>query len=147
MNKRFRRAIDALHPKFKRLVECAPYTKGAALPEKGVYLFNENGKPIYVGRSNNIRRRYGDHTRPSSPTSLGILIARRELNLRPDYRAGARKRLWADPKFKQAFERAKKRIIAMEFRAVEESDQTRQALLEVYCAVTLRTPYNDFGNH
>lgn len=46
-----------------------------------------------------------------------------------------------------AFKRAKERVRAMEFRAVEESDQTRQALLEVYCAIALKTPYNDFGTH
>jgi hypothetical protein len=26
-------------------------------------------------------------------------------------------------------------------------DQNRQALLEIYCAVVLGTPYNDFGTH
>ena len=29
----------------------------------------------------------------------------------------------------------------------EEVDQTRQALLEIYCAVVPETPYNDFGTH
>jgi len=29
----------------------------------------------------------------------------------------------------------------------EETDQNRQALLEIYCAVVLRTPYNNFGTH
>ena len=29
----------------------------------------------------------------------------------------------------------------------EETDQNRQALLEIYCAVVLGTPYNDFGTH
>ena len=45
------------------------------------------------------------------------------------------------------FETAKARVRAMEFRAVEERDQTRQALLEIYCAIALQTPYNNFGNH
>jgi hypothetical protein len=43
--------------------------------------------------------------------------------------------------------KGKDRIRAMDFRAVEETDQTRQTLLEVYCAVVLETPYNDFGTH
>ena len=50
-------------------------------------------------------------------------------------------------KFMDAFARAKDRVRMMEFRAVEESDQTRQALLEIYCAIALKTPYNDFGTH
>ena len=35
----------------------------------------------------------------------------------------------------------------MEYRYVEETDQIRQALLEIYCSVALDTPYNDFGTH
>jgi hypothetical protein len=46
-----------------------------------------------------------------------------------------------------AFKRAKTRVSAMEFRAVEEPNQNRQALLEIYCAITLETPFNDFGTH
>jgi len=42
---------------------------------------------------------------------------------------------------------AKERIRGMEYRYVEEADQNRQALLEIYCAVVLATPYNDFGTH
>jgi hypothetical protein len=52
-----------------------------------------------------------------------------------------------DPAFAAAFIAAKKRIRAMEYRYVEEKDQNRQALLEIYCAVALSTPYNDFGTH
>jgi hypothetical protein len=35
---------------------------------------------------------------------------------------------------------AKERIRAMEYRYIEEADQNRQALLEIYCAVVLATP-------
>ena len=35
----------------------------------------------------------------------------------------------------------------MEVRFVEERDSLRQALLEIYAAVALRTPYNYFDNH
>ena len=61
----------------------------------------------------------------------------------PDSRAG----LMLDPAFAAAFVAAKQRIRAMEYRYVEETDQTRQALLEIYCAVVLNTPYNDFATH
>jgi hypothetical protein len=46
-----------------------------------------------------------------------------------------------------AFESAKERIRQMDYRYVEEANQYRQALLEIYCAVVLQTPYNDFGTH
>jgi len=42
---------------------------------------------------------------------------------------------------------AKERIRKMDLRFVEESDQTTQVLLEVYCAVALKAPYNDFNTH
>jgi hypothetical protein len=35
----------------------------------------------------------------------------------------------------------------MDLRFVEESDPIRQALLEIYSARVLKTPYNDFDNH
>ena len=52
-----------------------------------------------------------------------------------------------NPVFAAAFAAAKERIRRMEYRYVEEDDQTRQALLEIYCAVVLGTTYNDFGTH
>ena len=39
------------------------------------------------------------------------------------------------------------KLRAMEYRYVEETDQSCQPLLEIYCAVVLVTPYNDFGTH
>jgi len=49
--------------------------------------------------------------------------------------------------FAEAFKSAKERIRTMEYRYVEERDQNRQALLEIYCAIVLSTPYNDFKTH
>jgi hypothetical protein len=74
-------------------------------------------------------------------------MARTETNRKVDYRKGARERLLNDQEFVNSFRRAKERVRAMEFRAVEETDQTKQALLEIYCAITLKTPHNDFGVH
>ncbi len=50
-------------------------------------------------------------------------------------------------KFKSAFDKAKERIALMDTRFVEESDPVRQALLEIYAATVLKTPYNDFDTH
>ena len=58
--------------------------------------------------------------------------------------AGSRIELAMDPEFIAAFTAAKARIKAMEYRWVEETDPTCQCLLEIYAAVTLGTPYNDF---
>ena len=153
MNHKFQKAVALLHPAFKRLIRALPYAKGQTLPAQGVYLFREKGKKgkaIYVGRSNKISRRFRDHTGCNSGinrAALAVRIAREEIGLCIDYSKGARKRLLENCKFKDAFERAKKHIRAMEFRAVEECDQTQQALLEIYCAIELKARYNDFGTH
>jgi hypothetical protein len=52
-----------------------------------------------------------------------------------------------DPEFSPAFIRAKARLLDMDLRFIEEPDPVRQALLEIYVAVVLKTPYNDFENH
>jgi hypothetical protein len=62
-------------------------------------------------------------------------------------REGSRSTLLSDPQFAEAFLRAKARIRNMELRYVEETDPLRQALLEIYVAVVLRTPHNDFETH
>jgi len=49
--------------------------------------------------------------------------------------------------FAEAFAQAKYRLARVEIRAVEESDPVRQALLEIYIATVLGTPYNDVENH
>jgi predicted GIY-YIG superfamily endonuclease len=150
MNQEFREAVESLHPKFESLIHQAPYPAGGSLPMQGVYLFCENGKALYVGRSNNIPQRRRNHTQRSSATNqaaLATLIARRETGRLVDYRKGARERRQRDEEFMNAFEQAKHRVRNMQFRAVEERDQTRQVLLEVYCAIALKTPYNDFGTH
>jgi hypothetical protein len=146
----FQQAVEALHAKFEHLIGAAPYAEGQSLPRQGVYFFSENGAPFYVGRSNNIPQRRRQHTQQSSQTNqaaLAMLIAREETKRAVDYHKGARARLLADHIFMDAFRRAKERVQKMEFRAVAESDQTRQTLLEIYCAITLKTPHNDFGTH
>jgi hypothetical protein len=62
-------------------------------------------------------------------------------------KSGSRADLLQDVVFASAFEVAKRRIASMDLRFVEESDPTRQALLEIYAATVLKTPYNDFDNH
>ena len=46
--------------------------------------------------------------------------------------------------FAAAFAAAKERIRRMEVRYVQESDANRQALLEIYATLVLKTHYNDF---
>ena len=52
-----------------------------------------------------------------------------------------------DAEFIGAFDRAKARIREMDIRFVAEPDPLRQAVLEIYTAIALQTPYNDFDTH
>jgi hypothetical protein len=148
--------VEHLAPKLARLRAAAPLRYGALprnMPKSGVYLFTESGRHLYVGRSNDLRGRYGRHCRPGAThrqAALAFLLAREATGRTvAAYRAGADSRagLMLSPAFAAAFEAAKERIRAMEYRYIEEENQNRQALLEIYCAVVLETPYNDFATH
>ena len=122
------------------------------VPARGIYLFSRGREHLYVGRSNNIRKRLGLHCRPSSQhnqATFAFRIARFSTG-RTDaaYTAeGSRVALLADEPFREAFESAKREISLMDLRYVEESDPTCQALLEIYAATVLDTKFNDFENH
>ncbi|GAC1343741.1 MAG: hypothetical protein NVSMB18_20060 [Acetobacteraceae bacterium] len=149
--------VERLHPAFVTLTERVPVTNGR-LPNyggavRGVYLFTEAGNHLYVGRSNRMLARYKNHwmlNKTEREAAFAFKLAREVTGFtKATYKkgAGSRKELALDPGFTAAFTAAKARIKAMEYRWVEEADPTGQCLLEIYAAVTLSTPYNDFDNH
>ncbi|NEJ17633.1 hypothetical protein GR211_32340 [Rhizobium leguminosarum] len=116
-------------------------------------MFSEGGNSLYVGRTRDVRKRYGQHTRRSSghnSAPFAFKLARETTGfLKSDYRPGETSRagLLLKPEFASAFADAIERIRRMEFRFVEEADPTRQCLLEVYVSVVCGSPYNDFDTH
>lgn len=121
-------------------------------PQSGVYLFSEGERHLYVGRTDRLRDRLQEHCRPGSPHNSAPFAFRiaREVTKRivASYTTeGSRRSLAADPEFGNAFTQAKIRVRQMDVRWVEEPHELRQTLLEIYTAVVLQTPYNDFGNH
>jgi hypothetical protein len=147
MNRKFKIHVEQLHSAFEKLRKGTPCTTRQDMPAKGVYLFSEGRKHLYVGRSNNIPRRYATH-RSMQGALVFILAAEASKRKKPTYRKGeGRRDLFRDPQFKPYLRDAQLRIKNMSFRAVAQEDPTRQALLEVYCAVALNTRYNDFDTH
>jgi hypothetical protein len=156
VDKVFIRYVENLHSKLEALVSMTPVTP-TALPKimckKGVYLLSEREKYLYVGRSNEIKKRIGRHCRPSATHRMAAFAFRlaREAtgNLKATYKKGpgSRAALVADATFLQAFIGAKARIRDMNVQFVEETDPIKQALLEIYVSVVLKTPYNEFDNH
>jgi len=123
------------------------------MPQRGVYLLSEGKKHLYVGRSNDIKKRIGRHSRPGAThrmASFAFRLARESTGYpKASYKKGegSRAALMKDDLFAAAFDAAKARIRKMNLRFVEELDPVSQALLEIYVAVVLNTPYNDFDNH
>ncbi len=155
MNPQFTSLIKSLEPKHQALVGMAP-VKYRSLPReipiRGIYLFSDGNNHLYVGRTNRMRQRLRGHCAPSGShftATFAFRIARLETGLTTaSYsKSGSRAELLRNVAFKSAFDKAKRRIASMDIRFVEESDPTRQALLEIYAATALKTPYNDFDNH
>ncbi len=155
MDQTFRVHVESLAPTLKTLLAMPPVTVPTLprlMPLRGVYLFSDGDRHVYVGRTNNLRMRLRNHCRPSSThfqATFAFRSAReRTNNLRASYSAkGSRAALLLDPPFALAFTEAKAWVRGLDVRYVEESDPVRQCLLEVYIAVVLKTPYNDFDNH
>lgn len=155
MHEAFRQYVEALHPSFERLLRAEP-VKIRNLPRDApaqcIYLFSEGPLHLYVGRTKNLRQRLRQHSIPASQHNQAVFafrLARESTgNLVAAYTAtGSRTALCAQNEFGSAFVLAKERVRNMDVRYVEERDALRQALLEIYVSVVLKTPYNDFETH
>jgi hypothetical protein len=119
MDPKFKEAVDQLHGKYERLVSMMP-VKTASLPNdmplRGVYLFSIDEKPLYVGRSNNMRRRLLGHGGAGSKeetAAFAFKLARKRTGFTtPSYKKSPESRagLMQNPAFKQAFDQAKAEI-------------------------------------
>lgn len=155
MNSDFQRLVEGLEPQYRALVDAKSFKYSnlpREMPKRGVYLFSDGPTHLYVGRTNNLRQRLAGHCRLSSShfsATCAFRIARETTGrLKASYStSGSRAQLVLEPGFSGAFIEAKTRMARLDIRFVEVSDPIRQALLEIYVATALRTPYNDFENH
>ncbi len=155
MHEVFIEFVESLEPSFQRLMAMNAVTVAtlpSEMPLSGIYLFSEDGNHLYVGRTNTIKTRLQNHCRPSSghnSATFAFRLARKLTGItQATYTAkGSRSDLEKDPAFGPVFIKQKQRVRNMEVRFVEESEPNRQALLEMYVAISLGTPHNDFDNH
>ena len=141
--------------KFRQLVASEPMTYplgGQLRASGGIYVFYENEQPIYVGRTNKLRTRLGEHqqnTATYDQAPLASWLAKKECGRKRTYhiKRSDPEHISRDETFLAAFATAKERIRAMQIRVIEETDPTRQALLEIYTATLLKTEANEFDNH
>ena len=121
-------------------------------PPQCIYLFSEGPHHLYVGRTRKLRQRLRQHSIPGAQHNQAVFAVRlaREStgSVVAAYTAnGSRSALCAQDEFGAAFKQAKERVRRMDVRYVEETDPLRQALLEIYVSIVLKTPYNDFDTH
>lgn len=118
------------------------------LPEaKGVYCFYEDDKPLYVGRTRNIRKRVLQHRRLSgrhNSAAFAFNIAKKEFEKNHPCKDLSRAELSKNPIFDDIFTEAKKRVRKMSVRFVKIKDPIEQTVFEVYAHMELGTPFNDF---
>ena len=125
------------------------------IPEKGAYVFYEDGKPLYVGRSDRMRDRIQEHARPSatynSATFAFLLAVNAAEQQHIDCTNRTRGALQKAPDFEPFYDAAKVRVRQMAVRVVELNDPIEQSVFEIYAALRLPTirpyGYNDFENH
>jgi predicted GIY-YIG superfamily endonuclease len=155
MHEAFREYVEALHPSFERLLQATPVKikdLPRIAPAQCIYLFSEGLRHLYVGRTKNLRQRLRQHSIPGSQHNQAVFafrLARESTgSLVAAYTvSGSRAALCAQDEFGSAFVLAKERVRNMDVRYVEEKDALRQALLEIYVSLVLKTPYNDFDTH
>ncbi len=122
------------------------------IPKSGIYVFYENEKPFYVGRSNRMKERILEHGRQSSDrysATLAFRMAIKSMKMEiEDLKQYKRSELEKMPKFKKIYSSEKSKVSKMKVRVIEIKDQVEQTLFEVYVALKQKTlEYNDFGTH
>ena len=113
----------------------------------GIYVFFEGEMPMYVGRvgptsKQPMRTRITQHRNgPPRTAPLPTWMARRRLG-QNDITA---KQIAED--HRSIFDQMQERVRAMNVFVVEIEDCTIQAIFEIYSALVLQTPFNDFCTH
>jgi len=152
MKEEFKKIIDELPILMTTLNESSFHHRleTEKFPEKGIYVFYENGKPMYTGRSENVKERVKAHGRPSSghnsATFAFILAKENAISSEIDL-TQSREDLEKDTKFEPIYRAMKARVAKMQIKAVEIDNPITQTFFEVYAALELNTPYNEWGTH
>ena len=152
MNDKFDEMIDQLPLLLNQLVNSPSKNRDTlgVLPQKGIYVFYENECPIYVGRSNRIKERLLEHSRPSSThtsATFAFNLAKEDAIKKEIYFQNmTRVYLENDPVFSSLYVEAKERVSKMSIKVIKIDDPIIQTIFEVYVSVKLDT-LNDFDTH
>lgn len=153
MNSEFRGLVDQL-PGLLASLNRSPLLRRSDLsgiPARGIYVFFERRKPIYVGRSNRLKKRIMAHSRRNSghnKATFAFLIAKNSAKKAGIDLNAYRGDLEVKPAFARLYTKAKERVSRMSVKVIEIDDPVLQTLFEVYASLALgTTKYNDFDTH
>ena len=150
--KPYQKEMDSLFQELYEEFEKSVLLKRTELPTcRGIYVFYENGKPIYVGRANNIRKRIQWHTRESSGSesaSFAFNLAKKEYAKESEINK-KRKELMQIEEFIEIFRKHKLNLKNIELKCIPIENDILQTMFEPYLAFKLGTyPINNtFENH
>ena len=153
MNDHFRALVDKLPSLMFQLsnAQLRKWSDLGELPTNGIYVFYEDNVPIYVGRTNRMRKRIKEHGQSSSghnQAPFAFNIAKKEAIALGIEVTVPRNVLKQSTEFVKLFLNAKERISNMSVRAVKVDDPLVQTLFEVYASMELMTQeYDNFDNH
>ena len=152
MNTKFEEIINQLSDLMQQLVDYPLRQRNSLgdIPKKGIYVFYENNKPIYVGRSNRMKDRIQEHGRKSSyhnSATFAFILAKEIAHEEGIDIKKNRDVLESDSTFRNIFIKQKERVSRMNVRVIEINDPIIQTIFEVYVSMELNTEYNDFDTH
>jgi len=139
---------DTLPSMLDKLKRCDLHDRLYEFPKNGgIYVFYEKKKPIYVGRTDNLKRRIREHGQPGAHPNTASFAFRlaREI-VKEDNKISA---IEFNNKYASIFTSQKLRVAKMTIKYVEVKDCIVQSILEVYVHIHLKTKkeHNDFCNH
>ncbi len=154
----FLKHIDALG--IKDFIELKHLEKGELPKEGGIYvLYDKEEKPIYLGRTKNIRQRIQLHIRDSSKeesATFAFNLTKKHFEesknkdiLYNAKRKRTRKDLINDKEFLSVFNKKKELVKSMKLKYILVENDVIQTIFEPYLAVKLGTynKYNSFETH
>ena len=153
MNKKFSDIIDSLPELQKQLIHSSQIYRDnlGSIPKSGIYVFYENETPMFVGRTNSMKKRIMTQGRPGSSHNtapFAFLIAKETAEEKGiDVIGRTRGELERDHTFNDLFTQSKNRVSKMSIRLVSVENQIKQAIFQVYASMELNTKFNDFKTH
>ena len=149
MNARFQEIVDKMEPLLEKLrnSDLLTWDDLARVPQQGVYVFYEDGRPIYTGRSRRMRQRIREHGARSSRHESATFAMKllRDAIKEPEGHSSEYTRPQLQEKYADEYAAQRERVRNMRFRVVEIKAPEVQTVFETYAILALcTTRFNTF---